>query len=432
MSHRRFAPLLAAAGALALVPASADAAGPTLFQHGGRAMGQAGALVARSIDPTAVSYNPAAAARLDGQQLTLGLDFSAPRDDFESRDEAFAADHVIIFTPAFYWTWHMPEDRQPFTVGLGFDSKAWHLEDWFPALFPSRFVTRRQELRLWDVHPIVAYEFDESWSIGGGLHYYFGTLGQGENRTLRFAAEGFPESIPVEVERLAEADVDGFAADLALHYTRELWGWGLVLDSGGEVEGNGRASYEPRDVHPLVAGEVAARFGTDGDTRQAFDLPWELRTGWWIAFSPEVRVELDLAYTGWSVVEETSVVYRPDPVASTAESTETRRRDWDDTLSARLGLEGNVGEHWLVSGGIAWEPSPVPDETLEPGFSRGDTLVYSLGFSYELRQVSFDVGYSFHDIDDRDVRFVGAGVPRDSAIFSSRNQVFGASASWRW
>jgi long-subunit fatty acid transport protein len=132
------------------------------------------------------------------------------------------------------------------------------------------------------------------------------------------------------------------------------------------------------------------------------------------------------------VIDQTQVVLRPDPFTRTAVATETRRRDWDDTLSARLGLEGDVADHWMLSGGVAWEPSPVPGETLEPGFPRGDALVYAIGFSYHLPKVAFDLGYSFHQLDDREVTGLEAANPRVTSIFESRNQVWSFSASWRW
>jgi long-chain fatty acid transport protein len=407
------------------------AAGPLQFQHGGQGAAQVGAFTARTAGAGSITYNPAAAARLDGWHFQAGFDFTAPRDDYRSATGAFAQDHLITEAPALYATYHLPEDRYPFAFGVGVENAAWYLADWTPVLFSGRYLTRRQELTLWSVHPVVAYEIGDQWSVGGGLRYYAGKLGEGNDQRLTVPGlAGQP--FRVEVNREARASVDGIAFDLGVQYAREAWGWGFVADSGAELEGTGRVRYEPRDIpaDPVLRSNLDTLL-SDGSSRQAFDLPWELRTGWWVSPYPELRLELDLAWMGWSVVDETAVSYTPNPFAGTAGSSEVRRRDWDDTLSVRLGVEGDLNPRWALSGGLAWEPSPVPSSTIEPGFARGDAWVVGLGMKYHLERVSFDLGYSFYAYQDRDVSAQELERPLQSGTYESRQQVWAFSASWR-
>jgi long-chain fatty acid transport protein len=416
-----------AASCLAAVPAAAS--GPLQFQHGGRPTAQVGAFTARATDAVAVAYNPAAVARLDGSNYQLGLDFTAPRDDYESSTGFFAQDHLITETPAFYATWHLPEDYQPFAFGIGFDTTAWYLADWIPALFPGRFLTNRQEVKLWSVHPVVAYELGERWSLGGGFRYYFGDLGYGSSAELRVLGSG-GSFYDVEVSRRAESDADGFGLDVGLHYDAPAWGWGLVFDTGAEVEGNGTVKYTARDVpnDPVVQSILDARL-RNGGTSQSFDLPWELRSGFWVAPYPELRVELDVVWTGWSVEEDDVVTYEPN--AFGGPTREVRARDWEDTLSLRLGVEGDLADHWMASGGLAWEPTPVPSSTLEPGFARGDAIVAGLGMSYRSTRVILDLGYSFYFYDERGASGQELENPQVSGTYSGRDQVWAFSASFR-
>ena len=422
--------VLSVAGSVLAVGSTAEASGPLLFQHGARGAAQVGAFTARADQPLAITYNPAAIARLEGLQFQAGLDFTAPRDDYKSATGGFAQDHLITETPAIYLTYKLPEDYYPWAYGIGVDSRAWYLADWIPALFPGRFLTSRQEMTLWSVHPVLAYQLGERWSVGAGVRYHFGDLEQGSNAVLSVA--GATQRFPVEVERVAAADVDGFSVDLGLHYASEAWGWGLVLDSGGELEGTGDVSYEARDVpaDPVLRATLDNLLAT-GSTRQGFDLPWEARTGFWVAPYPELRLELDLVSTGWSVVDETSVFYSPNPFRGSATgSNETRRRDWDDTLSVRLGVEGDVGDHWVLYAGAALEPSPVPSSTVEPGFSRGDATVYGFGFGYKTRVVDLDLGYSFYYYDNRDVTGQELLAPGRAGRYESHDQVFAFSFTW--
>jgi long-chain fatty acid transport protein len=123
------------------------------------------------------------------------------------------------------------------------------------------------------------------------------------------------------------------------------------------------------------------------------------------------------------------VTYSPDPVGD-GPTVETPR-DWDDTVSLRLGAEGNVTDAFMLFGGVAMEPSPVPDDTVEPGFPKGDALVYGLGFSYSFPAISFDVGYSYHQHDERGARGQEPQRPNVSGTYSGDEQVWGFAVRWR-
>src|SRR5262249_44534930 len=71
--------------------AGASAASFGLFQHGARAIGQAGAFAARASDPSAIFYNPAAIAKLQNFQLEAGVDFANPTHRFQSPPAALPA-----------------------------------------------------------------------------------------------------------------------------------------------------------------------------------------------------------------------------------------------------------------------------------------------------------------------------------------------------
>lgn len=432
---------LVLASTLVLGAGAARASGPLLFQHGGRATAQVGAFVARAGDAGALDYNPAAIARLPGSHYQLGFDYTAPVDEYDSATGSFEQDKLITESPALYASWHLPEEYYPLAFGIGVDHRAWYLADWAPALFPGRFVTRVQRLQLWSVHPVVAYQLGERWSVGAGLRYYTGKVEEGRNQVLRFsvaAPPGPPQDFDVEVARTAEADVDGQSVDLGLHYGTERWGWGLTLDSGGKLKGNGDVRYEPRDV-PSNAGlqtQLTSALAS-GSTRQSFELPAELRTGLWFSAGDSARFELDLAWAGWSAVDTTTTGYSRDafvpltgspPQAGPA--TERRDRGWKDTLSARLGSEWDIGERWMVSAGLGLEPSPVPGRTVEPGFARGDALVFGTGISYRIRDISFDLGYSFFQYDKRSAGGQELQHPQVTSSYKSRDQVFGFSVSW--
>lgn len=437
---RRLAPLAAAAGlaaALAL-PHPALAGSPWgSTQHGGRATGQVGAFVARADDPSALSYNPAGVAHLGGFQMLGAIDFSNATDDYSSGSGEHRANHTIQFPGALYLTYHFPGGESPWAVGLGVDAPYWYSVDWNTALFPGRFLTREAKLRLWEVHPVVAYEIDDRWSVGGGVRYLFGKLGLGQNFAGSLpAVPGIRPEVPFEVEFTADASVDAFSFDVGLQYSTNLWGWGLVYRHGAELESNDAYRVEVRDItNPALTPQVESSLGVF-EARQSFELPWELATGFWIAPYPELRIELDLALAGWGS-SETRIVdpRRQGPVLG--DVVQTRSRRWDETLSVRLGIEGDLTSRWTVFGGAALEPSPVPDGNVEPGFPQGDATVYAAGFSYNLSWISFDVGYSYWDFDARrvtgqELAAPGPPAPAVQSTYSANEHVWSASVRWRY
>jgi long-chain fatty acid transport protein len=431
MRHPRRVVLLCLLAALAGA-SLASASGFGLFQHGGRAMGQVGAFTARASEPSALTYNPAAITRLEGFQLQAGLDFNNAQDKYSSATGTFSANHVIQFPPAVYMTWK--QRHGPFAFGLGVDSPFYYNVEWRPALFPGRFLTRRFELRIYEIHPVLAYDLGEGWSMGGGVRYAFGNLDQDDNARLLFSASPpgtIPQPFLIEVERTASADVDAIAWDLALHYAAPSWGWGVVYRSPERLKGNGDANYSPRDVPAGVPGldaAIRARL-VNGSSRQSFEIPREARAGIWYAPYPELRIELDASFQGWSSLKATDVTYDPN-VFGDGPTVHTPR-DWKDTTSLRLGFEGDITDSFMLFGGIAQEPSPVPGRTLEPGFPRGDALVYGAGFTVNLPRISFDLGYSLHDHDDRGASNQEPFNPTRTGTYSATDQVWGFAVRWR-
>jgi long-chain fatty acid transport protein len=403
----------------------ASASGFGLFQHGGRALGQAGAFTARASEPSAVFYNPAAITQLDGFQIQVGLDFQNAEDKYQSATGSFSARHIIDFPPALYATWSSKDG--PWSVGLGLDAPFWYRVDWFPVFFPGRFRQRVFEVRAAELHPVIAYDLGDGWSIGGGLRYVFGDMEQGNNAILTALV---PSPVQVEGEFTTEADVDALAWDLAIHYAAPAWGWGAVYRSNAELKGSGDVDFDLRPIGNTAAENQLRQRFSGGRASQAFEIPRELRGGVWYAPYPELRLEVDASWQSWSSLEDTAVTYS-FPAAADSRVLLTPR-DWDDTLSLRLAAEGNITDPLILYGGIAWEPSPVPGSTIEPGFPRGDAYVYAAGISYSLPNISFDLGYSFHDHDRQNASGQELLNPAVSGSYVSSSQVWGFSIRRRW
>lgn len=415
-----------------LAPASAPlaAAGFGLFQHGGRGTAQAGAFVARADDPTAVRSNPAGVARLDGFQFAAGLDFQAPEDELDTSGRTDRAHHIIQFPAALYATWRPKELAVPLTFGLSLDAPFWTITNWDTALFPGRFETIRQETSLFELRPTVAWAIDERWSLGGSLRYVRGGFETSFASMELFLRES-QDVLLVETHTEAASQVDGFGIDVGVQYRASTWGWGAVLDSGVSLDGGGDMEHfasEPIS-DPAVETAFNRRF-VPSAVNMDFELPPTASLGFWWGITETLQIEADAEFSAWSALDRTQIEMERDPFDNCCPPAVDRKRNWKDTVSLRLGAEWTLSPQWALGGGLAFEPSPVPDETIEPGFPQGDAMVYAFGASYNLPGLSFDAGYSFHQHEDRGAQlcyFAGG----NCGTYSSRAQVFSISARWR-
>ncbi len=191
--------------------------------------------------------------------------------------------------------------------------------------------------------------------------------------------------------------------------------------------------YNPRDVPTSVPGLDNALQTTfaNGRVRETFEFPREVRAGVWYAPHPELRIELDASFQSWSSLRKTDATYTPNPFDPSHPTLSTPRA-WKDTTNLRLGIEGNVTGHFILLGGISREQSPVPNQTIEPGFPLGDATVYAAGFSYDFSQISFDMAYSFHWFNNRQAPNQEQLNPGVTGTYRARDSVFGITARWRF
>ena len=209
-----------------------------------------------------------------------------------------------------------------------------------------------------------------------------------------------------------------------------MWGFGAVYRSEVELTGSGDLAYELRDPPADASLTSGAQSIIDSRPRPfstKVDLPRELNAGIWFAPYPELRFEVDLAWVAWSDSRQELNGSFVGTVSGFQRFPVNLHGEWNDTLSVRAAVEGEVSDFLTLNGGIAWEPSPVPSSRIAPAWPRGDAIVYAAGASFRYARVTFDLGYSFHDHDDASSR-----VFETPGTFSSHENVWSASARYRF
>lgn len=390
---------------------SAHAGGHPLFQHGGRGVAQVGALVARADDPSALTYNPAGLAGLDGFQASLGGGALDARDRYQERFDydPFIGEPSPSFNgssageprgsvAAAYLTWKDEARLGRFAIGLGLDAPYRSRHEWREGVESVIFDTYGlYALELWQIHPAVAFHASAGLSFGAGLRYL-----QGDHavETMHQVFVGDGQGVQHRIGYLADqsARISGVGFDLGALYRSGSWGAGLVYRSGLTVEGDARRSLTPLSEPPdaTARGELEQwleRIDGSPLTSRA-RLPAELVLGVWVAPVPSLRIEANLVNVRWSSYAASLEGHVVDGQST---GSMTLGLGWEDTFAVRLAVEGDISRSVTLAAGYAREPSPIPETTWHTPFAfRGDADIYGLGVTLHRATLSLDLGVSWH------------------------------------
>jgi len=350
---------------------SAWGAGFLLNDHGAKATGRADAVTATVADGSAIFYNPGGVGLVDGYSVYIGANLILPSAEYQGV-ETVATDTGIAVTPSAYVT---AEITDWLRLGFGFNTPFGLRISW-PESSPGRAIIREQSLRTFFLSPVVGLNFSQ-WvpglTLGGGVDlvpatvtldrdFLFGTdVGTGSLGGSAFGVGG-------RVGVMYHPDwLSGLSIGLA-------WRSQVSLDFEGDGDFDMAAPYR-------------SQLPPDGAISTGITLPQSILAGVAYRILPELELEVDINYIGWSSYDQLEIALPGDV-------TTVSRKDWEDTIVIRAGLEYEIRSIGLdLRAGYAYDPTPVPADTLDFTLPDIDRHVVSLGASYGLPANMFvDIG----------------------------------------
>jgi long-chain fatty acid transport protein len=401
-----------------LVSSMTFGAGFHIHEQGAKAMGMANAFVAQADDPSALFYNPAGIAYLEGTQISLGVTtIMVPETEFEGMTSLGGGPALVtnekarkdvFFPPNFYLTHSMGD--QPISFGIGFNSIYPLAKRWKST---SNFRDEIKEIAIkpFNVQPTVAYRIDKwNLAIAAGLDYTYAQVWLEKSPYSPLAAVNLGD---MEIE----GDGDGWGYNFGI-----LWkpikqvSVGLAYRSEIKLDITGDADF-------LSSGAGPASFSVDASTEITLPDTWSLG----IAYKPTERLtlEFDVDRFGWSSYDELDIDL-PVP-GSTLGDPAAAPKDWDDCWAFRFGAQYGVTENLDLRVGYAYDNTPQPDETVGPELPDSDRHNYTFGIGYRVGKATFDLAYMFVDFKDRKV---------DNAIqtgtYKSEAHLVGANLTYKF
>lgn len=421
---------IARAVAVALVatslamPRMAFASGFALLEQSAARLGNAfSGTTAVTEDASAMFYNPAALAKLDRAQSVVAAAGVKISSEFRNQSSQPALGHPLgtqggdagdwNAVPSAYFA--MPiNERLAFGFGFNvpFGLKLEYPDDWI-----GRFQALNSEIQTYNFNPAVAWEVNDAITIGVGVSYQRlqAELTNAVNYTAIIAGAaplvGVP---PASIPGLVAANPQ-LQGNALVRGDDSTWGFnvgalfeitpatriGVSYRSSADYEVEGSARFAPPSTaNPIgtsIITFVSAPGGQFATTPASVDLELPDIATASVAhrIGENWEVLADVAWTGWSSVQELRVE-RPDgSVVSTTPEL------WDDTWRFALGATYRMNDAWKLRIGAAFDETPVPDRTRTARLPDPDRTWIAFGAQYDTGEaLSFDIGYAHLLSDD--------------------------------
>jgi long-chain fatty acid transport protein len=395
---------LAVLAAMAAAPVSpVFAAGFSISEQSAKATGMADAVAAQSDDPAVIYYNPGGMAFFDKAAGTIGATYiTFTKADFHGANP-FPGDgasgtqkKLHAFPPHAYWV-------QPITpelkLGIGFETPFGLQTRWNdPDGFSGRFLSTLAAIKDIDINPTVAWQVTPEFGIGVGFIARFTEL-QLERDVP--AVDPFTFSVVNAGKIKLKSNYDkGYGFDAGFLHKPTPWlSWGASYRSQITVDYSGDAVLFPRSSGDPVFDAILASslpFNTSIPVQTQIKFPDEALFGVAVKAMPDLTVEVDGNYWGWSHFKEVPITF---PTGQLPSSTITQR--WKDSWAVRAGLNWASSPTWQWRLGYVWDQTPQPEEVVNPLLPDANRNGVTAGVGFRGKPFDLDLGVMYLFFADR-------------------------------
>jgi long-chain fatty acid transport protein len=384
------------------------ASGFRLPEAGAKAMGMGFAFTAQADDPSAIYFNPAGLTQLKGQNVMVGVTYvrenggeftgTTPVDNTTAiKNETQKS--LNFYIPNAYYTRTTNSGNVSYGVGIFVPfGLGQEYNDKGASIFRNQIT--KINLQTVVVNPTIAFKINEFLSVGAGIDWMFGRA---------------------ELAKTAVVPGVGNIFDLNLDGTGDAWGYnfGILLKPSANLRigANYRSPFtlrikdgdvEIRNINATVPfippGATAAQVfgGTSFDTKGSatLNLPATFALG--AAYTMgKLTVEADADWTFWHSYRSLPIDIRDNKGALLPDT--NAPKNWNDVVAVRLGAEYRVTDPLALRAGFAYDPSPVPADTMGPELPDADRFNYMVGAGYKVGNVTIDGALMYVDKKDRTV-----------------------------
>jgi len=185
----------------------------------------------------------------------------------------------------------------------------------------------------------------------------------------------------------------------ALHKVTDRFSWGFSYRSKIEVDYDGDARFtQIATIVPALDAQIAASLPFDQDlpVKTKIEFPDSASLGLAYVVVPQVLMELDVNWTGWSSFDTLPIDFTTVPALSFE-----RPENWDDVYSYRFGVRWDAGTDTQWRFGFVYDESPQPTESVSPLLPDSDRNGYTVGWGRHGSRFDVDLALMYLDFEAR-------------------------------
>jgi long-chain fatty acid transport protein len=356
--------------AIGLAGGAAQAGGLLLYEVGTADVGLASAgYTARAQDAATVFTNPAGMTRLDGDQVTLGLqalygraNFSVDPAGTSPRLGTDGGGNAIGWFPGgglFYSHSISPDLKVGMALTGNFGLSIQYNDTW-----AGRYRTQESTLLGISFVPAVAYRVNEKFSVGASVNAMRGSFK---------AKVGVNNIVGPDGQLELDDTVWGFGGNLGLLYevdpgTR----FGLTYNSQVKLDFSTRPKWS--GTGPLLTTVLRASGLDNAMVDLGITVPQGANAGFYHEVSPKWALLGSIGWQQWSKFGEVDIgIDANNPRSLTA------NRDYKDTWHFAGGAQYRASERVTLMGGIAYDSEFQNSNNIPPAIPANDAWRFGFG-----------------------------------------------------
>jgi len=346
-------------------------AGYAIDVQSGRATGMATAVTAFIDSAEAAYFNPAGLAQGRMLDLRVGLTPIVPAFKFDSANSGQTTDGIVRVTPPphIYALYGITDQ---FSVGLGVFSPYGLVVPW-PSNWEGNYLSIYSNLKTFYINPEVAYRVTDQIRIGAGVQIVRSTV------ELKQAIR-LPGGDLGQVHLSGGTWGVGYNAGIQIDIIQNVLSFGGTWRSTVNSDITGRAHFS--SIPPGLQSTLK-----DQNASTHLTLPGQFALGVAVQALPALKISFETDYIGWQVFQRLGVNFE-DPTLNTVSP-----KNWTHTWNYHLGAEWAVNSNWRLRGGVMYDPTPSPQDTISPELPDANRVNIALGAGFQWDKFAIDAGY---------------------------------------
>jgi long-chain fatty acid transport protein len=408
------------------------AAGFGLFEQGAKAQGMAGAFTAQADDPSLLFHNAGGLGFVTKSDTAVSLTYfkgttATFRGEAPFPGPAARGEQNLINqpTPQIYY---VAPINQTWKWGIGVDTPFGLTTDWKnPDSFAGRFLSTKAAIRAFDLNPTIGWQVTPTLGIGFGGVARFSDL---ELKRNQAAINPFTLRVADVAHVDLKADLkEGYGWNVGLlEKFSDRFSIGLSYRSKIRVDYTGSARLSQIATgFPQFDAAVAAQtpFGRGLPVKTSIDFPDLASLGLAFGLTPNLLVEGDVNWTGWSSFDVINISFPKGDLPNSSIPAH-----WKNAYNYRAGLRWNSSpsSQWRL--GYVYDQTPQPEEAVNPLLPDADRNGFAVGYGWIGPVHKFDLALSYIDFKSRTRSKSFAGDGDFFGTYKTRALILGAMFTW--